>query len=113
MTRSTPDSATPVCTEGRAYLVSHGGIGSCIELKSGKTLWQKRLSEGVYHASLVAGDGKVYFLGIDGSCTVIESGAKGTVLAVNKMPEDLYYATPAISEGTLYLRGYKRLYAIR
>jgi len=110
--KSTPDSSTPVCVGSRVYMVTDSGIASCLELGSGEVVWQKRLSQGPYHASLVAGHGKVYFLAIDGTCTVIASDSEdGKILAVNRLP-GTSYATPAISEGTVYLRAYERLYAI-
>ena len=67
---------------------------------------------GPYHASLAAGDGKVYFLGIEGNCTVVQAGTEGKVLATNKL-SGTFYATPAISDGIIYLRGYGRLVAIQ
>ena len=110
--KTTPDSSTPVCVNGRVYMVTDNGVASCLELRKGKIAWQKRLSKGPYHASLVAGDSKVYFLGIDGNCTVIQSdGDNPKVLATNRLP-GTFYATPAISNGTIYLRSYEQLYAI-
>ncbi len=107
----TPDAPTPVCYEGRLYAVRDDGIGSCLDLKTGKVYWRKRLGKGPYRPSVVAGDKKVYFLNRDGTCTVIESGSAGKVLAENKLP-GTFFATPAISDGSIYLRGHHRLYAI-
>ena len=80
-------------------------------MKTGQRQWRKRLGKGPYHAAIVAGDDKIYFLGIDGKCTVVEAGKRGKVLASNKLP-GTFYATPAISDGVLYLRAYETLYAI-
>ena len=107
----TPDSPTPVCYQGRFYAVRDDGVASCLDLKSGELQWRKRLSGGPYRASLVAGDDKVYFLKVDGTCTVIQAGAEGKVLAENKL-EGSFFATPAISDGIIYLRGHRRLYAV-
>jgi hypothetical protein len=35
------------------------------------------------------------------------------VLATNSLPDETFIATPAIVEGTIYLRGQNTLYAIR
>ena len=110
-TQSTPDSSTPVCLNGRVYLSSDNGVASCLKLKTGDMLWRKRLPQGTYHASLVAGDGKVYFLNINGVCTVIAAAGEGEVIATNRLP-GTFYATPAISDGVIFLRSYERLYAI-
>lgn len=110
--KSTPDSSTPICYKGRVYLCSDKGIGTCLDLKSGEVKWRKRIGSGPFHASLVAGDDKVYFLGIDGTCVVIKADDKGTVLSTNKLTDGNFYATPAIANGRIYLRSYDRLYAI-
>ena len=107
----TPDAPTPVCYEGRVYFVRDEGVGSCLDLKTGQTYWRKRISNGPFRASVLAGDGKVYFLNLDGLCTVIQSGPEGRVLARNLLP-GTFFATPAISDGTIYLRGHRRLYAV-
>ncbi|MCP3695669.1 MAG: PQQ-binding-like beta-propeller repeat protein [Planctomycetaceae bacterium] len=111
LSKTTPDSSTPVCYQGNVYLVTDKGIATCLDLKSGKQHWQKRLPQGPYHASLVAGDDRVYFLSTDGTCSVVSSKEDGKVLSTNKL-EGTFYATPAISGGIVYLRAYERLYAI-
>ncbi len=110
--KTSPDSSTPVCLDGLVYMTTDSGVASCLDIKTGKSHWVKRLSMGPYHASLVAGDGKVYFLGIEGNCTVLQAGTEGKVLATNKLT-GTFYATPAISGGMIYLRGYSRLVAIK
>lgn len=106
-----PDASTPVCYRGKVYMVRDDGVASCLDLKTGQVHWRKRLSGGTYRASLVAGDGKVYFLQREGLCTVIRAGSEGTILAGNQLP-GIFYATPAISEGMLYLHAHGRLYAV-
>jgi len=106
-----PDCSTPVCYEGNVYMVRDDGIASCLDLETGKVHWRERLKEGTYRASVVAGDDKVYFLARDGTCTVMEAGTEGKILAQNDLP-GTFYATPAISDGVLYLHAYGRLYAV-
>ncbi len=109
--RTAPDSSTPVCYDGRAYLVRGNGITLCLDLLTGRKLWEERLAQGQYFSATVAGDGKVYVLGTSGTCTVLQSGAKFAKLAENKLP-GTFYATPAISDGTIYLRSENVLYAV-
>ena len=109
--RTAPDSSTPVCYDGRAYLVRGNGITLCLDLITGRKLWEERLAQGQYFSATVAGDGKVYVLGTSGTCTVLQSGAKFAKLAENKLP-GTFYATPAISDGTIYLRSENVLYAV-
>ena len=106
-----PDCSTPVCYQGNVYMIRDDGIASCLDLTSGKSHWRKRLAKGTYRTSVVAGDNKVYFLARDGLCTVIRAGTEGEILAQNQLP-GTFYATPAISDGVLYLHAYGRLYAV-
>ncbi len=105
------DCSTPVCYEGNLYVVRDDGIASCLDLETGDVHWRERLKEGTYRISVVAGDNKVYFLSREGMCTVIEAGTEAKILAQNELP-GTFYATPAISDGVLYLHAYGRLYAV-
>ena len=83
--KSSPDSSTPVCYEGNAYLITDEGVATCIDLSSGEAHWQKRLGKGPYHTAAVAGDGKVYFVNIEGQCVVVEAGSEGKILSKNQL----------------------------
>ncbi|MBI4586761.1 MAG: exo-alpha-sialidase [Planctomycetes bacterium] len=107
----TPDCPSPLCYRGYVYAIRDDGMTSCLEQKSGKLLWKDRL-EGDFKASPVGGDGKVYFLNMDGQCTVVEAGPEKKVLSVNAV-EGSAIATPAISDGAIFIRTRSRLYAIR
>jgi outer membrane protein assembly factor BamB len=107
-----PDCSTPVCYHGNVFMVRDDGIASCLDLKTGEVHWRKRLKVGTYRASVVAGDNKVYFLERDGACTVIRADPEGQILAQNELP-GTFYATPAISDGVIYLHAYGKLYAVR
>jgi outer membrane protein assembly factor BamB len=109
--KSTPDSSTPVAYKGKLYACGDNGVASCFHLKTGELLWTKRLQKGPYHAALVAGDDHVYALSMEGECSVIAADSDGDITGTNKLP-GTFYATPAISDGVIYLRGYEKLYAI-
>ena len=64
-----------------------------------------------YRASPVAADGNIYLTARDGVVTVVKAGPKFEEIAVNRLPDSLY-ASPAISNGRIYLRGFATLYAI-
>jgi hypothetical protein len=48
----------------------------------------------------------------DGRITVVQTGREFKTLAVNELGED-QSSSPAISNGTIYLRTFKHLWAIR
>lgn len=109
--RTAPDAATPVCYGNYVYLVRSNGITICADLKTGNKLWEERTAQGEYFCSTIAGDGKVYILGTTGVCTVIEASPQFNKLAENKLP-GIFYASPAISNGVLFLRSATTLFAI-
>ena len=47
----------------------------------------------------------------DGECYIVKQGPEFEILAVNKLDE-IFCASPAASEGKLFLRGRKHLYCI-
>jgi hypothetical protein len=64
-----------------------------------------------YSASLVTVDGLVHFLSDEGVTTVVRPGPEFDVVAENHLAEECY-ASPAISQGQIYLRATNHLYAI-
>ena len=105
------DCPTPTCREGIVYVPRDDGTARAFDAMTGKRLWQKRLPGKVYRASPIVADGKVYMLSKEGICTVIEEGSRYRVLAENELPGE-FFATPAVSDGFIYLRANDRLYAV-
>ena len=62
-------------------------------------------------ASPVATDGKIYLAMEDGEVNVVKAGPEYQLLARSPIGEVLM-ATPAISEGVLYVRGMQHVFAI-
>ncbi len=113
-TRGLPYVPSPLCYEGRLYLVKNGGMLSCFEARTGKVLFQEeRLGAlGDYYASPVAAGGKVCVVSQPGMAVVVKAGDTLEVLARNRLGEPVL-ATPAVVGDTLYIRTLKRLYAFR
>ena len=82
-------------------------------LKSGEEVYRQRLPEigSGYSASPVAADGKIYLSSEDGEMLVVSAGPTFTHLATNSMGEPIM-ATPALSEGVMYVRSSRTLFAI-
>jgi outer membrane protein assembly factor BamB len=114
LNRGTPDVPCPLVHDGLVYLCRENGILSCVDAKTGQEYYTQRLREGRgirYRASPVYADGKVYCTGRDGVFHVVQAGKQFKVLAENKLPDD-FAASPVITGGRIYLRGYKHLYCI-
>lgn len=101
---------SPIACGDYFLIVSDGGIGTCYEAVSGDIQWQERLGTH-YSASLVTANGLVYFLDDNGQMKVIKPGPTLEVVAVNKLGEDTF-ASPAISQGRMLIRGTNSLYCI-
>lgn len=108
--QGTPDSSTPVAWGGLLFLVSDNGIARCFDAHTGHLQWTKRL-EGNYKASPVAAEGRIFFLNTEGLCTVISASSRYDKLTENKL-DDQTLASPAISGGSIFIRGKKTLYRI-
>ncbi len=97
--------------EGPYFLVAaDDGIVSCFEAETGKRHWMKRMAPH-YSASLVSANGLVYFTDDDGVTKIVRPGPEQEVVAVNELGESCY-ASPAISDGQIFMRGESHLYCI-
>jgi outer membrane protein assembly factor BamB len=114
MTREGAYMQTPLVYGDYLYVCRDNGVVSCYEAKTGKRLYQERLGTGRtgFTASSVAADGKLYFTSEEGDIFVVKAGPTFEVLAQNPMGE-VCMATPAISEGVLFVRTQGHLVAIK
>jgi outer membrane protein assembly factor BamB len=93
------------------YLLSlnNGGAAYCFEPATGKVFWQEKL--GRHHASPVLLDGLVYFINDEGTVNVIKPGERFERAAQFQLGEPCY-ASPAISDGQVFLRTFPHLLCI-
>lgn len=96
--------------DGLLYMTNEVGVVTSADARSGETVWRHRLG-GVFFASPVAGDGKVYLVSETGETFVLRAGRKPEVLARNDLGERLI-ASPAISQGRIFLRSDRTLFAV-
>ena len=102
--RFVPFCASPLYYRNLVFTVKDGGIVTCLDAKSGKSLKSGRLpNTGSYYASPVAGDGKVFMLNQDGKLSVLAATGDWKVVHSADFAEDCY-ATPALVDGRVYLR---------
>ena len=104
---------TPLVYGGLLYVLANNGVFDAYALKSGDELYRQRLPEigSGYSASPVAADGKIYLSNEDGEMLVVKAGSTFTHIATNSIGEPLM-ATPALSEGVMYVRASRTLFAI-
>ena len=94
--------------DGLLYMTNEVGVVTCADARTGERVWRHRL-EGLFFASPVAGDGKVYLLSETGETFVLRAGRTPEVLARNDLGER-FIASPAISYGRLFLRSDRTLF---
>lgn len=113
-TRGLPYVPSPLLYQQRLWLVRNGGLISCFKAADGEAFFQEeRLGAlGDYYASPIAADGKVLVISQQGVATVLASSDELKVLARNNLGASVL-ATPALVDGTLYLRTAEALYAFR
>jgi outer membrane protein assembly factor BamB len=104
---------TPLSYKGNLYVLSNNGLFDAYNLKTGAEVYRQRLPlvGSGFSASPVAADGKIYLSNEDGEILVITAGDKFAQVATNSMGE-LLMATPAFSEGVMYVRSAQSLFAI-
>jgi outer membrane protein assembly factor BamB len=104
---------TPLVYDGILYVLANNGLLDAYDLRTGEEVYRQRLPlvGSGFSASPVAADGKLYLSNEDGEMLVIAAGRKFESLGANSMGE-LLMATPALSEGVMYVRSSQSLFAV-
>lgn len=112
--RDGPFISTPLAYRGLLYVVSPTGILNVFDADSGERVYRRRIGDrgGAYSSSPVAADGRIYVASEDGDVFVLAAGPEYDLLAANSMDE-VCLATPAISEGQIFIRTRRHLFALQ
>jgi len=104
---------SPILLGDYFYLMTDRGQLTCVEAKSGKMIYEgARLPvPATFTASPVAYGDKLLLTSEDGDTFVIKAGPTHEVLATNSVEEPVF-ASPAIANGMIFIRGEKNLYCI-
>jgi outer membrane protein assembly factor BamB len=118
----TPDVSSPLVYDGLVYLSLQTGDLLVLDAKTGEQVYEKTVHSGRHRASPVYADSKVYMTARDGTIGVVQAGREFKLLAKNqllvldaktgKKVSEQTAASPAISGGRIYVRGYEYLWAI-
>jgi outer membrane protein assembly factor BamB len=108
--RGAPLTPSPLLVGEELYILTDGGIASCLDARTGVVHWQMRLG-GTYSASPVFADGRIYFLGEDGAASVLAPGKTFRRLGINRL-DGAILASMAVSGGSLFIRTQSHLYRI-
>jgi len=89
--------------------INRGGTVFCYKAATGEVLWQEKL--GRHHASPVLVGERIFFINDNGQINVIKPGREFECVATYELGESCY-ASPAISDGQIFLRGFRHLFCI-
>jgi outer membrane protein assembly factor BamB len=105
-----------VVKDGFVYILNTEGIAECIELKTGKSLWQERVkSVGATSSSwssMVLAGANIYVLNQSGDTVIIKANSKFEIVAVNAIGNELTNASHALSDGEIFIRTHENLWCI-
>jgi outer membrane protein assembly factor BamB len=104
---------TPLAYRGILYILANNGVFDAYDPATGREIYRQRLPlvGSGFSASPVAADGKIYLSNEDGEMLVVSAGETFKHLATNSMGETVM-ATPALSDGVMYVRAASTLFAI-
>ena len=105
-----PYVSSLIYANGLIFMATERGIASAVDAETGETVWKNRLP-GVFSASPVLAGGNIYFAAESGITYVVEAGREFRIVAKNDLGERTL-ASPAISDGMIFLRTDEHLTAI-
>jgi outer membrane protein assembly factor BamB len=100
----------PVARGNLVFLLADAGIVTCLDAPTGEVLWRERIG-GRYFASPVRAGDRVYCLAQNGEMVVFAAASEFKLLGRVELGETSH-ATPAIADGTMYIRTLSRLMSI-
>jgi outer membrane protein assembly factor BamB len=102
---------SPVYHDGNFYSVLDEGMMCCFDAKTGETKWEQRLG-GRFRSSLLLASGMIYATNDKGVTTIFRASPESfQQIATNDLKE-FCYASPALSNGRLFIRTDKHLVCI-
>ena len=116
--RISPYIATPVYHEGHLYWMDRSGYAICLNASTGREAFRERLKSSgrtpQFYASPVVVAGKIISVSRNAGAFVLEAKPKFKQLAQNTFASDrsVFNASPAVSNGRLFLRSDTHLYCI-
>jgi outer membrane protein assembly factor BamB len=105
-----------VISGGRIYQVTLMGFAECLDLQTGRTIWDERLTgsgarNGSWSSPILAGD-RLYVPNQNADVFVLRAGPQFECLATNSIGGEPMNASLAASDGALFLRTDRRLWCM-
>lgn len=108
--KSLPYVPTMLARGAYLYSVNDKGIAACHEAKTGKEIWSERLGSDVTASPILIGD-RIHATAENGKVYVFDAEPRFHLVGVSSLGENVS-ATPAVSDGRLFIRGEQHLFCI-
>ena len=97
-------------------MVNMDGFMECIDLKTGRQLWEERMpKQGAkgdsWSSTLLVGD-RIYAVNQSGDVIVLKAGPKFEVVSVNSIGDEMTNASLVPSDDEFFLRTHQHLWCI-
>jgi outer membrane protein assembly factor BamB len=107
---------SPVAASGRVYLATQFGSLICLDLATGKKLYESRLQgagnqTGSWSSIVLAGD-KLLVPNQNGEVFIIKASSQFEQIGVNSIGEETTCSSLALADGQVFLRTYKALWCL-
>ena len=108
--RNIPYVPTSIAKGDLLFVVTDGGIASCLDLATGEMKWRERLG-GNYFASPILVGNVIYVVSREGMVVTFAPADTFKELGRSQLGE-LTYNTPAVANDSLYFRTYSQLFRL-
>jgi len=102
---------TPLVKDDLLFLWADDGQVTCVHVATGEQIWRERVG-GSFYGSPVCVNDRLYCISKKGDVVVLAASDEFQLLARVPLGE-LSYATPAVSNGVMYLKTYSHLISLR
>lgn len=107
-TQGVPYVPTPIIRDGRIYLWNDDGTFFLANLADGKNITRTRIG-GQFFASPVMLEGRLFNVSHEGEVVVLSFSGDEVKIEGRSPLGDSAYASPAVANGGIYFRGFKKL----
>lgn len=111
--KGVPYVPCPVVKGEHIYWVTDQGVAECVELKTGKIVWFERAVNRAVSASPILVGDQLVIIDEGGKCVILKATPKGYDKLGDGDIGEATFASPAIANGSLYIRSTTNLYCIR
>jgi outer membrane protein assembly factor BamB len=106
-----PKKPSLLLVDEKMYTASDNGVVQCIDAKTGKTIWSKRMGT-AYSASPIFAGGHLYFFSEKGQVHIVKPGGDEPQIVSEIQMEEGFMASPAVTGNALIFRTNGHLYKI-